>query len=82
MPGAIVVNVGDILARWSNDTFKSTVHRAVNDEHQDRLAIAFFRCCNYDTMVENLVEGSASKYPPVLAGEHMLARIEDANTVP
>jgi len=81
VPGTIVVNVGDILARWSNDTFKSTVHRAVNDEAHDRYAIAFFRCCNYDTVVENLLD-TTSKYPPVLAGEHMQARIEDANTVP
>ncbi|KAK2591850.1 hypothetical protein QQS21_010459 [Conoideocrella luteorostrata] len=44
--GTIVVNAGDLLARWSNDTIKSTVHRVVEpprkeDEHPPRYSIAY-----------------------------------------
>ena len=79
---AFVVNVGDLLARWSDDRFKSTVHRAVNNnEGLSRLSIAYFRCCNFDTQIKSLVvpSGQSGKYPPVMAGEHMLKRIGEAN---
>lgn len=33
--GTIVVNAGDLLARWSNDTIKSTIHRVVEPPHKD-----------------------------------------------
>lgn len=41
----VVVNAGDLLARWSNDTIKSTVHRVVEppkpeDVHPPRYSIA------------------------------------------
>ena len=81
LTGAFVVNVGDLLARWSDDRFKSTVHRAVNNnEGLSRLSIAYFRCCNFDTRIESLVaEEGQGKYPLVVAGEHMLKRIGEAN---
>jgi isopenicillin N synthase-like dioxygenase len=45
--GAIVVNAGDLLARWSNDTIKSTIHRVVEppvkeaDSYPPRYSIAY-----------------------------------------
>eukprot|EP00658_Telonema_sp_P-2_P073788 TRINITY_DN62903_c0_g1_i1.p1 TRINITY_DN62903_c0_g1~~TRINITY_DN62903_c0_g1_i1.p1 ORF type:complete len:197 (+),score=26.85 TRINITY_DN62903_c0_g1_i1:149-739(+) len=79
--GGYVVNIGDLLARWSNDRFKSTVHRARNptEPGHHRYSMAFFRCCNYDTTVSSLDQCSPAMYPPVRAGEHMLKRISDAN---
>lgn len=35
MEGTIVVNAGDLLARWSNDTIKSTIHRVVEPPTQE-----------------------------------------------
>lgn len=45
IPDTCVVNAGDLLARWSNDTIKSTIHRVVEpprktDEHPARYSIA------------------------------------------
>lgn len=56
------------------------VHRAVNDSRLDRYSIAYFRCCNFDTLIKNLVVSQVDKYEPVLAGEHMLRRVVSANS--
>ncbi|CEM19829.1 unnamed protein product [Vitrella brassicaformis CCMP3155] len=74
-----VVNIGDMLARWSNGRFKSTVHRARNPTAEHRYSIAYFCCCNFETPLTPLVNADHPKYPPVLAGVHMLDRIHRAN---
>ena len=82
-PGALVVNIGDLMARWSNNTLRSTVHKARNPPRggPGRLSMARFCCCNFDTMVESLIppEEQAPIFPPVSAGLHMLERIGEAN---
>ena len=39
---SLVVNVGDLLARWSNDRFRSTLHRVINQSGHERYSIATF----------------------------------------
>lgn len=53
----IVVNAGDLLARWSNDTIKSTKHRVVEprttaDVHPARYSIAYFCNPNFDRLID------------------------------
>jgi len=76
-----VVNIGDMMARWSNDLFQSTIHRASNHADRDRYSIAYFCACNYETPLSCLVKGAQPKYEPVIAGEHLLRRILQANNV-
>eukprot|EP01126_Amoeba_proteus_P046713 TRINITY_DN5290_c0_g1_i3.p1 TRINITY_DN5290_c0_g1~~TRINITY_DN5290_c0_g1_i3.p1 ORF type:complete len:225 (+),score=34.46 TRINITY_DN5290_c0_g1_i3:580-1254(+) len=76
---AFVVNIGDMMAYWSNDKFHSTIHRARNHPTRDRYSIAFFSACNYDTVLRNLIPGEKSKFEEVLAGNHLLNRINKAN---
>lgn len=79
-PGALVVNIGDLMAEWTNDRWVSTVHRVVNparDKANDsrRISLVFFHQPNYDAMVECLPTvlepGETPKYEPISSGQHL-----------
>ncbi|GME41842.1 Flavonol synthase flavanone 3-hydroxylase [Neofusicoccum parvum] len=76
--GGLIVNVGDFMMRWTNDTYKSTVHRVVNRTKEARYSVPFFFSINYDQVVETLpncvTEENPSKYAPIRAGEYILER--------
>ena len=63
-PESFVVNSGDMLRRWSNDTFRSTTHRAVNTSGGDRYAIPFFYDPRVDTVIECLPSCTDAENPP------------------
>jgi isopenicillin N synthase-like dioxygenase len=76
-PDLFVVNVGDILMRWTNDLWVSTPHRVANPPagwRQRRLSIPFFFQANYDTIVECLPTTGSVKYPPVSVGAYRAER--------
>jgi isopenicillin N synthase-like dioxygenase len=75
VPGQFVVNIGDLLMRWTNDRWLSNLHRVVNPPLDDgrnapRLSIAFFNHPNWDVLVECLAPTGLAKYPPVLSGDY------------
>jgi isopenicillin N synthase-like dioxygenase len=79
VPGAFVVNIGDAMARWTNDKWVSTIHRVVNPPRDQalgsrRISIPFFHSANHDTLIECLPTclepGAEPKYAPITAGEH------------
>lgn len=83
-PDAFVINIGDLMMRWSNDTWQSSPHRVVNPpdgagEASRRYSIAYFCNPNDDLLIECLEtcrSGSRpAKYPPILAGEHRAEKI-------
>jgi isopenicillin N synthase-like dioxygenase len=76
VPGTFIVNIGDLMARWTNDTWVSTLHRVVNPpadagDAADRLSLVFFHNPNHDAPITNLVAGQAAKYAPTTSGEHL-----------
>lgn len=72
-----VVNVGDLLARWTNDRFRSTPHRVVNRSGEERLSIAVFVDPDDDTRIEPVCRaGEAPRYPPVTCGEYIRGRFD------
>lgn len=81
---AIVVNTGDLMQRWTNHIFTSTVHRVrvPTDERQQRsrYSIAFFCQPNFDSEIACLETCQGPErpplHPPVLSGEYLLSRLQ------
>jgi isopenicillin N synthase-like dioxygenase len=75
VPGTFVVNLGDMIARWTNDRFRSTVHRVVNASGRERYSVAFFFSGNPDQQVESLPscleDGEVPKYLPTTVEGHL-----------
>ena len=78
--GALTVNLGDLMMRWTNDRWRSTLHRVVNPadaakDHSRRLSIGMFFIPNYDAVVAPVAEpGQASKYPPITVADYRTSR--------
>ena len=80
---ALVINLGDLTAQWTNDQWRSTVHRVVPPTAPDapaaRRSAAFFLDGNWDALVECLPtccsDTDPPRYPPVTAGEHLMAKL-------
>ncbi|MCJ1474875.1 hypothetical protein MMC13_003535 [Lambiella insularis] len=86
--GTVVVNAGDLLARWSNDMIRSTKHRVVEppireenmDEYPARYSLAYFCNPDYNKWIEALPgtwdnERNSKKYEGINAGEYMVQRL-------
>lgn len=75
--GALVVNIGDVLQMWSNDTFVATSHR-VRKVSEERYSFPLFFACDYDVEVKPLdsfvTADNPSRYKPIIAGEHLFAQ--------
>ena len=81
IPGSFVVNVGDLLSRWTNERFRSTLHRVINASGRERFSIASFYDPTYGAIVDPRELGTAQadvRYEPVAAGDYILGRINDS----
>ncbi|MBZ9556462.1 MULTISPECIES: 2-oxoglutarate and iron-dependent oxygenase domain-containing protein [unclassified Modicisalibacter] len=67
IPGAFIVNVGDLMARWTNGYFASTLHRAINRSGKQRYSIPFFYGPDADAMIEVLPSCQNENWPPQFA---------------
>ena len=62
--GTFLVNLGNIMKRWSNDRFLSTPHGVLNDSGKDRYSIAFFYSPNPASTIECLPSCTSAVNPP------------------
>ena len=80
-PGALLLNVGDLLAIWTDDSWPSTVHRVpLRGDGTDpvlRRSVAYFHYPDLDVNVEPLrtFRHKETRYPPVTVAEHLAARL-------
>jgi isopenicillin N synthase-like dioxygenase len=76
IPGTLLVNLGNMMRRWSNDRFLSTPHGVLNDSGADRYSIAYFHSPNPESIIECLPSctgpGDPPKYSPAVYRELVL----------
>jgi len=83
VPGAFVINIGDLMARWTNDRWRSTLHRVVDPPGADarrarRQSMPYFQNANWSAEISCLptclAPGESPRYEPVLAGPHLMGK--------
>ncbi|PKI41541.1 2-oxoglutarate-Fe(II) type oxidoreductase hxnY-like [Punica granatum] len=76
--GTFIVNIGDMMERWTNCLFRSTLHR-VMPTGQERYSVAFFLDPDRDCIVECLPsccgESCPSKFSPIRSGDYLKERL-------
>jgi isopenicillin N synthase-like dioxygenase len=88
--GAYVINIGDLLAQWTNDRWRSTVHRVAapppgDSTHNRRRSMAFFHDGDWDAIVECLPTccsaDEPARYEPVRALDHLMNKLLGGRTM-
>lgn len=85
LPEQIVVNVGDMLQRLTNNKLRSTTHRVVNPKrehwHTSRFSMPFFlhpkSCMSLACLVSCIDEEHPKAYPDATAGEYLDERLRE-----
>ena len=82
--GCLVVNLGDMMSRWTNGLWKSTLHRVanpktLNDASSRRQTLGYFMHPDYDTVIEPIPTciptGASAKFAAITAGDHIAEKI-------
>ncbi len=85
IPDGFVVNLGDLMAMWTNDRWRSTLHRVVNPDtnvagSERRQSMAFFHQPNWDAEIACLPncasEDNPPRYSPTRSGPWLRAKVE------
>lgn len=85
---SFVVNIGDMMMRWTNDRWVSTPHRVVNPPDATagpthRFSLAYFMLPNYDAVIEAVPGSDQPKYEPISAAAYRTSRFAaTANSTP
>ena len=83
LPGALLINFGDLTTRWTNERWRSTLHRVkppvVDGSIRRRRSAAYFFDGNVDAVISaipgTVAPGEAPLYPPITVGEHIAAKL-------
>ena len=78
LPGTFVINLGDLIQRWTNDLYRSNMHRVRNGNaaRRDRYSVPFFFSPDHNAVIECLPTCRDADRPPLhatcTAGEHLM----------
>ena len=75
--GSLVVNVGDLLQRWSNGRFRSPPHRVVNRSGRERLSLVVAYDPSAETVIDPAVvcaDGETPEVAPITCGDYLTWR--------
>ena len=83
VPGGFVINIGDLMAQWTNDKWVSTWHRVANPPREEwsrgRNTLIFFHSPNYDAEIECLplcaTPDRPPRYPSETAAQHLMRKM-------
>ena len=87
-PDELVINLGDMMARWTNGRWASTVHRVANPPvislaASRRQSIGYFMHPDFDAPIRCIptcrTEGAAPRFPEISAGMHIRSKIEQSH---
>jgi isopenicillin N synthase-like dioxygenase len=80
LPGSLVMNVGDMLHRWSNGRLLSTPHRVINRSGRERYSCPFFHDPNVAAEIAPLPSctgpGNPPRFAPQVFGAFLRAELE------
>lgn len=79
--GTLVVNVGDLLERWTNGRYHSTPHRVVNASGQERLSLVLAYDPEFDILIDSTItcaSGEVPAAPPIKCGDYLEWRFRQA----
>lgn len=83
-PGPLVVNIGDLMAIWTNDRWVSNPHRVVNPPNSERYSSPLFVEPPFHTVIEALpgcvADGEMPRHAPMVAGEYLLSRFDGTHS--
>ena len=71
---AFIINIADLLMRWTNDVYVSTPHRVLPPP-KERYSLAFFLDPNPDSVISALPGTGTPKYPPVTGADYLASRL-------
>lgn len=74
------MNLGDLISKWTRDTYKTTLHRVINLSGKDRYSVPFF----FDGALESVIDclpgyenGPGERSEPVTVEGHMLRKFAE-----
>lgn len=80
IPGAFVVNIGDMMERWTNGLWRSTTHRVVHRGDEFRVSVPFFYEPDFGATIQPLATcidrtGGVARYSDVIYGQHLISKV-------